>query len=776
MLVGAGDLREMATDRLASLGELSKVEAQRYESDTLAALFSLGIHPSPSGGRYTPHKSLQAASMSSQILESETLPNIPTLKAKEWEILQRRLLKGDTLNAIGQDFEVTRERIRQIEAKAARKLCRSLPIDAAAIEIFGELIKRGRIASVHTVMRLSPGADITKGLRLLFKLIRDRYKSFEFIEELGIITFEGRGAAAHLLSDAVEKFSDMPPMALDALKDAIASFCAYRRLNDPAMKATMLNHLVSEGFAERPDGKWACNRGTLTARYAEAFRFLYPDGFCVHKKSAELAASFRQHFGDTLRVSSERSAVACLLNNPDVVLLERGRHIHVSSIAFDKQLLDVAVSRCMELFESGISHFHLTRVFDDLEPQMKQGGIPTAELLHSLIRRSKNPLVGLGRCPAVFDQKLHDERMPRTQEVESYVEAAEREVSLQELTSEFCGVRGWREYSLAQAISNSDRIMNFDHGIYELFGRRNLNDEALEELAEFLDEKTAGFDGRVELKVVQSEKPLLWQRLGRHPMPFLWSNLRIHFPDRFRYMPTSGVAQPASQHTTRSNDLVNYILDKGREAYAEELKSEFLIKRGWAELSYYNAIQAEERIIRSSPRSYTVRSLLEWSPKKAEALEDVLLRLLSEVRALENRPFVTWHRVANAYYKELPAIPDSHSWSPDLVASLSRDFESIITIEGAFVRSGNSFEISDLDDLLAYLVSRQFGGACEESALMEHLKNLKIYSGTRVPIRALQQGSSICRDDSLVISLSEPGWERYGKYIVTADLAAQSVV
>ena len=59
-------------------------------------------------------------------LEEQTRKVLATLTPREEQILRMRFGIGEksdhTLEEVGQDFEVTRERIRQIEAKALRKL------------------------------------------------------------------------------------------------------------------------------------------------------------------------------------------------------------------------------------------------------------------------------------------------------------------------------------------------------------------------------------------------------------------------------------------------------------------------------------------------------------------------------------------------------------------------------------------------------------------------------------------------------------------------------
>ena len=86
------------------------------------------ITPSPAQTYYSaePDLGIATARIINDNLAEQTRKVLATLTPREEKVLRMRFGIGEksdhTLEEVGQDFEVTRERIRQIEAKALRKL------------------------------------------------------------------------------------------------------------------------------------------------------------------------------------------------------------------------------------------------------------------------------------------------------------------------------------------------------------------------------------------------------------------------------------------------------------------------------------------------------------------------------------------------------------------------------------------------------------------------------------------------------------------------------
>jgi biotin carboxyl carrier protein len=94
-------------------------------------------------------------------LAEQTRKVLATLTPREEKVLRMRFGIGEksdhTLEEVGQDFEVTRERIRQIEAKALRKLRHPAPIPGRLIKVLvraAERVTAGQTLMVLEAMKM----------------------------------------------------------------------------------------------------------------------------------------------------------------------------------------------------------------------------------------------------------------------------------------------------------------------------------------------------------------------------------------------------------------------------------------------------------------------------------------------------------------------------------------------------------------------------------------------------------------------------------------------
>ena len=108
------------------IGKVRKV--QKIAKEPISLESPIGEEEDSSLGDFIPDHNTQSPveAVEQQSLKDQTRKVLATLTPREEKVLRMRLgigeLSDHTLEEVGQDFDVTRERIRQIEAKALRKL------------------------------------------------------------------------------------------------------------------------------------------------------------------------------------------------------------------------------------------------------------------------------------------------------------------------------------------------------------------------------------------------------------------------------------------------------------------------------------------------------------------------------------------------------------------------------------------------------------------------------------------------------------------------------
>ena len=111
---------------IRSLEKIAKM--QRIVSDPVSLEAPIGYDNENTYGDFIEDKKVinPAEAIVNLNLAEQTRRVLSTLTAREEKVLRMRFGIGEesdhTLEEVGQDFNVTRERIRQIEAKALRKL------------------------------------------------------------------------------------------------------------------------------------------------------------------------------------------------------------------------------------------------------------------------------------------------------------------------------------------------------------------------------------------------------------------------------------------------------------------------------------------------------------------------------------------------------------------------------------------------------------------------------------------------------------------------------
>ncbi|MDE5757989.1 MAG: RNA polymerase sigma factor RpoD, partial [Allobaculum sp.] len=126
--LGRDPLPEEIAEKMPGMKAERVREIQRIALDPVSLETPIGEEDDSHLGDFIEDKTSISPSdyTTSQLLKDEIALALNTLTAREEQVLQLRygLLDGKTrtLEEVGREFQVTRERIRQIEAKALRKL------------------------------------------------------------------------------------------------------------------------------------------------------------------------------------------------------------------------------------------------------------------------------------------------------------------------------------------------------------------------------------------------------------------------------------------------------------------------------------------------------------------------------------------------------------------------------------------------------------------------------------------------------------------------------
>jgi len=711
----------------------------------------------------------------SQIILELQCETISFLSKRENQIVHERLwptaVKKRTLEEIALDWLVSRERIRQIEKKARKRILQQYRKDlntvtstiTKAVSSCEELTVISQLPLQLHVTNLRDQRIVTE----LFLLVNE-HLHFDWKSDL----ISGKGEEwinqiCQSIRKNVQKISEDKLFSEETLSTAITQMISHNKFNITNLKIPLINKVKEREKITSSGGLLCFGRINKQDKIVQAFESCFPEGLKIHKKRDFLLKTLQEYDSKTYRRTNPRSIIARLADHPDIFLWGRGFYVHRKTVHYKTELVRRTSDWIIRRFDQGHQKFQIDLPFNYFKEEMVQGGIPNEYALYTLIRNLDNSRIGQRKFPSLVDQQSETDIYETVvEELENYLFVAKRGISATDLKKEFIENRGWKDYRLQLCLSsNSENIYPWLNHSYIHIEYLQIDYDKLDELVEAIHSKLQAIQGAYSMKGAKQELQVLWHQVCPDaPVPTMVKLIRSvnstgleinHYLVSLHHDEEVEVISLAAE-------IEDYFLKENREVSTLELKKEFQKKRGWSDNQYYGAIR-KSTLFQMGKTSFVHPSTIEWNSGLYEEVHAVLSVNLQN-KNNDGIPHIILSEIIDDYL--LPELPNGIEWTIELLISTSEKKNNFLFFDDACTFAGNQFDIEDLDDMIAFLMSQSFEYNMEKQKKVARLlwREGIIASGRAIPKKEVffPESSIVYLPDSDEITLSQIGEERYG--------------
>ncbi|MFD1039253.1 sigma factor-like helix-turn-helix DNA-binding protein [Virgibacillus byunsanensis] len=424
---------------------------------------------------FDPHTLIQLSNKlknqkSPQLIASDTKN---ALTEKELKVLELRFIDKVTLETAGQQFSVTRERVRQIERKAIRKVSNHLTAQKFVFIIKLLAPNKSFITSNEFIDFI--GTDNA----YLLNIFKAQNDLFSYYEELDVFFFP-EAEKDKIINKLEEIFTDLPD---------IFYFHEYENLLEESLENVGINidetgwKTILENFGFQKFGKaFSRSKITMLDILEQLFKKHIKGSLRIDDDAVVPLNELSKRYFDSNLGDSARAIEARLRYSRDVLLVGKNTFQWFDHDHFDESLMKDIDTYMKQQFEY-VPTINVAEIFEVFAEKLAPFKITNKLHLYSLIRYylGDEYSIGKGNTLNIF---LDDENKLN---IEDTVIATVKNLGGTCTKEELEKMLRWQRYKIDLAISSSDKLIPWGTNKVKLFDDLQLSDEQVSELSKLVE-------------------------------------------------------------------------------------------------------------------------------------------------------------------------------------------------------------------------------------------------------------------------------------------------
>ncbi|TYB31285.1 MAG: hypothetical protein FXF47_04960 [Candidatus Mcinerneyibacterium aminivorans] len=638
------------------------------------------------------------------------------ISTRAWEIIYYRNIKHYTLEKIGDKYNISRERVRQILKKNYKS--NYFNVINLYLGILKKSLNKRLIIKINSFFNSKEikEYDIIKyflnkkkvkvfkgeyfldiNIKKINKLINNVISKIQ--SKFGKINIEKATIENYLYFEFGKKFSD------------------YTKRNDEC-----LEEIVYSKFVEK-NGKLSLKGMNKHKKFKAIFKNYFSNGFDRKKDTKKFKKYYCKIFCDNIDNISTRNIVSIITRrNNDYLIIDRGVYLHKDHINVKKEDLEDIIKNIESIFDKeNIYQIFCKRLYEDNIETCNRLKIKSYYHLHSLIKIFYPKKFYYPKSPWIYKSNNY-EFSTRESDIIDFLKKFNKPINYDLIKKEFVEKRGWKKYML-HPLYTSNEIIRVDIKKYFLRSELNIKSDILDNLIKKIRKRLKNRE-IVSIKKIYYEKKAYYKIKGIYSSYCLYEILKSNKDVSF-YLPKYPIIlDKYIDNFNKKRAILKFIKRKNGPVFFSTIKREFLDRLKFKKTALYNWLNYNEKIVTIEKRKeYIHIANIGINEKKKNLLFDLIVESIEN----SNNYYISLKEVIFDKNVEFPKVKNNLKWTTDMIKYFIDGFPGLLLLgynDEIVLFEDNTRNIQSEQDFIYYFVKENFDGHVRIKRLIKELRKI----------------------------------------------------